>query len=87
MTALNLPSCNLKDIPKQIGNLSELRWLNLEDNQLKELPEEICKLTGLTSLGLSDNHNLLLTGTQKQWLDKLARDGCFIKIDDLNHNA
>ena len=45
--------CNqLTNLPKEIGQLTNLTLLNLWDNQLKSLPKEIGQLTNLTSLRL-----------------------------------
>jgi len=51
---LNL-SCRIIEIPKEIGNLQQLRILVLSDNQLAEIPKEIGNLQQLRVLYLNDN--------------------------------
>ena len=44
-------------IPKEIGNLTNLRGLFLNDNSLSgDIPIELCNLTNLTTLYLSSNN-------------------------------
>ncbi|NEN97779.1 MAG: GTPase [Moorea sp. SIO3I7] len=45
----------LNNLPKSIGNLSDLTDLNLEHNQLTNLPESIGTLSNLTVLNLKNN--------------------------------
>ena len=47
---LNLSSRNLKEFPKEITSLTDLRELDLSNNELTELPPEVGKLTNLTSV-------------------------------------
>lgn len=54
-TELNLYKCELSELPKEIGNLTNLTKLNLGGNKLTELPKEIGNLTNLTWLNLSVN--------------------------------
>ncbi|HRI33062.1 MAG TPA: COR domain-containing protein, partial [Saprospiraceae bacterium] len=52
-----LPQKNyIKDIPKDIGKLSDLEVLDLTDNQITTLPDEISKLKKLKRLVLSSNN-------------------------------
>ncbi|XP_047978635.1 putative disease resistance protein RGA1 [Salvia hispanica] len=51
LQTLLLPSCSLTEIPREIGNLVELRHLDLSWNQgIKELPESISSLVELQIL-------------------------------------
>ena len=44
-------------IPKEIGNLTNLKYLSLRDNSLSgDIPIEMCNLTNLTILYLSNNN-------------------------------
>ena len=43
---------NLKELPAEIGQLTNLTYLHLDNNELKELPAEIGQLTNLTYLKL-----------------------------------
>ncbi|KAG8380079.1 hypothetical protein BUALT_Bualt07G0156300 [Buddleja alternifolia] len=53
LETLSLSSCWLKEIPKEIGNLVNLRHLNLSYNEfISELPETICNLHNLYTLNL-----------------------------------
>ncbi|MCL4272355.1 MAG: leucine-rich repeat domain-containing protein [Anaerolineales bacterium] len=45
----------LKEIPKEIGQLTQLTFLDLSSNQLTSLPNWLGQLTQLTSLNLFDN--------------------------------
>lgn len=45
----------LLKVPKNIGELSQLRILSLDTNELSDLPEEIGKLKNLERLALSNN--------------------------------
>ena len=57
LTMLNSISSTLSsEIPPEIGNLTNLRYLNLHSNQMTgEIPPVIGNLTNLTYLSLSDN--------------------------------
>ncbi len=52
---LDLQKCNLKELPKELFNLTNLTVLGLNNNQLKELPKELFNLTNLTKLVLNNN--------------------------------
>jgi len=43
-----------------------------------ELPKEIVNLTNLTELFL-EGRNLILTQSQKQWIDKLKENSCDVE--------
>ena len=53
--SLDLGVLGLKELPKEIGQLTGLTKLNLSRNILSELPKEIGQLVGLTELSLSTN--------------------------------
>jgi Leucine-rich repeat (LRR) protein len=46
---------NLKEIPKSIGKLTNLKYLSLSNNNLKEIPKSLRKLTNLEYLYLENN--------------------------------
>ena len=52
---LYLHNNQLTELPREIGNLTQLTCLYLYDNQLTQLPREIGNLTQLTELDLFDN--------------------------------
>jgi len=52
---LRLNNNKLKKLPKEIGELKDIRWINLENNQLEQLPKEIWDLKKLEYLNLSNN--------------------------------
>ena len=52
---LNLVYHELKELPKEIGNLKNLKTLILRYNQLTKLPKEIGKLKNLEKLDISFN--------------------------------
>ena len=43
----------LKELPKEIGNLINLQYFNCYNNQLNELPKEICNLINLQHFNCS----------------------------------
>ena len=52
----NLSYSNIKEIPKEIGNLINLERLYLYTNQITKIPSEIGNLINLNILDLSDNN-------------------------------
>jgi Leucine-rich repeat (LRR) protein len=52
---LNLSSNKLTSIPKEIGKLTQLKYLDLSFNKLTSIPHEIGNLTQLKYLDLTDN--------------------------------
>ena len=73
-TELDLRSMELTDLPKSIGQLTQLTELNLSENQLTALPNSLGQLTRLTELDLFQNQ---LT-TLPEWIGNL------IKLERLN---
>src|SRR5436309_5088834 len=55
LTGLNLTRRNLKQLPPEIGLLTNLQELYLFKNQLEQIPPEIGKLTNLQVLHLENN--------------------------------
>lgn len=53
---LSLIRCNLKALPPEIGQLTNLENLWLKDNQLQKLPKTFCQLTSIKKLSLDENH-------------------------------
>ncbi|KAL0380483.1 UNVERIFIED_CONTAM: hypothetical protein Sangu_0112600 [Sesamum angustifolium] len=49
---LSLVSCNLKELPQEIGELIHLRYLELRNIPVPELPETLCNLYNLQTLDL-----------------------------------
>jgi Leucine-rich repeat (LRR) protein len=71
-------ACNqLKDLPANIGKLSNLRELDLAENQLTALPAEIGCLTQLERLDLLNNKLTILAReiSSLTKLDELSLDG------------
>jgi hypothetical protein len=54
-TAFDLGESNLKTIPSEIGDLTNIKYLYLNDNKLQTLPDEICNLTKLVKLDVREN--------------------------------
>jgi hypothetical protein len=52
---INLDSCELTEVPKEVFKFSNLSALSLENNYLTTLPDSIIKLHGLKRLYLSNN--------------------------------
>ena len=55
ITSLNLGSNKLIRLPKQIGQLKQLKWLYIRGNQITQLPSEIGQLQQLQWLYLYNN--------------------------------
>ena len=71
VTHLNLAGNQLSgEIPPELGNLANLRWLHLADNRLSgEIPPELGNLDSLGELHLANNH---LSGEISPELGRLA---------------
>jgi internalin A len=54
-TSLDLSGQNIKTIPPEIAQLTNLRELNLSENQITQIPDAIAQLTNLRELNLSEN--------------------------------
>jgi internalin A len=54
--SLDLSNNNLRELPREIGDLTMLQDLNLADNELSELPRETAGLSHLKELVLSRNN-------------------------------
>jgi len=52
---LFLNNNQLQSIPKEIGELKNLKWFDLRNNQLQSIPKEIEELKSLKSLYLQNN--------------------------------
>src|SRR6478672_6598779 len=66
---LNLGNFGLADLPKSLGNLTQLQSLSLDNNLLRELPEWLGNLTQLQSLSLDSN----LLRELPEWLGNLTQ--------------
>jgi len=53
--ALNLSFNEIKEIPKELGNLTNLVMLELNDNEIEEIPKELGNLSNLIFLYLNNN--------------------------------
>jgi hypothetical protein len=58
---LDLSSCNLSVLPKEICNLINLEYLAISDNHLKKLPECLCNLRELKYILADDNDSLIIS--------------------------
>ena len=56
MSTLDLKLYKLKEIPKELCNLSGLKEIDLSYNQLSKLPKEFSKLSNLETLNINQNH-------------------------------
>ena len=54
-TQLDFCACEIKELPKEIGEFKFLKSLNLEHNELIKLPDEISKLENLETLYIGSN--------------------------------
>ena len=57
---INLINCHLKEIPKAIIGLKNLRDLNIQGNNITEVPAEIGEIKSLEMLSIDFNSNLIL---------------------------
>jgi hypothetical protein len=53
--SIDLSNKDIDDLPPEIGNFTNLKFLNLSYNNLVSLPDEICKLSNLQTLLLLRN--------------------------------
>ncbi|MBA2367645.1 MAG: hypothetical protein H0V82_01300 [Candidatus Protochlamydia sp.] len=76
ITKLNLASCALKELPKEIKLLENLISLNLVNNKLEDLPIELASLRQLKILRLEGNSLKHVPHVLKEmtWLDQLFLD-------------
>ncbi|MES2345673.1 MAG: leucine-rich repeat domain-containing protein [Chlamydiota bacterium] len=58
LTTLNLSNNDIRQIPKELGNLTQLENLDLSHNSIHELPSELGNLIHLKSLDLRNNRDL-----------------------------
>jgi WD40 repeat protein len=79
---LFLDTNQLLEIPKEIGNLSSLKILLLSKNQLSKLPIDIENLVDLKMLSIANNPLLILSDSQKEWINNLKEHGCNVIMDD-----
>ncbi len=54
-TGLNLSRKWIKELPAEIGKLTNLKGLDLSFNQLTSVPAELGQLKNLTGLNLAEN--------------------------------
>ncbi|KAK4425809.1 putative disease resistance protein RGA3 [Sesamum alatum] len=67
---LSLSACNLREIPKEIGNLIQVRYLDLSRNiHMKDLPETIYDLYYLQTLNIA--YCISLSGLPSHGINKL----------------
>jgi Leucine-rich repeat (LRR) protein len=73
----------LKNIPKELFELQNVSTFILWDNDIIYLPEEIINFVNLKKLNLRGNPRLVISKTQKEWLDKLISQGCIVYKDNI----
>ena len=80
---LDIIDChNLKELPKEIGNLTNLHSLDIEGcHNLKELPKEIGNLTNLEYLTIESCHNLKEL-PKEYWNKDMKEQEVKIKIEN-----
>lgn len=74
LEVLDIDMGDLKEIPKEIGQLTQLKYLSLQNQLLERIPLAISKLKNLQTLDLSDNQIKYLPVaigqlTQLKWLN------------------
>ena len=72
---LSIVNFGISEISEDISKLN-LKYLDLFGNNLTRLPESIVKLN-FEYLNLQCNHNLILSSTQKKWMQDIKT----VKID------
>jgi tetratricopeptide (TPR) repeat protein len=52
--SLNLHDCELKELPKEVGELTEITHLNISFNPIQDLPDELANLKKLQAIGIKE---------------------------------
>jgi Leucine rich repeat len=79
LTTLNLSKNNLKELPKSIGDLLNLKELDVSDNWLTTLPDEIWNLVNLETLYVEDN---VLIDLPEKWIGSMTK----LRLLDCSNN-
>jgi hypothetical protein len=82
-TTIDFTNMGLKNIPKELFELQNVSTFILWDNDIIYLPEEIINFVNLKKLNLRGNPRLVISKTQKEWLDKLISQGCIVYKDNI----
>ena len=84
---LTINSVNLKEIPKDIYKLNNLKYLNLANNQIKEIAKDINKLKKLEVLVLDNNSLANIDNLKLKSLKALHLNGNDLSYIDNNINS
>jgi|APLak6261703504_1056268.scaffolds.fasta_scaffold01284_3 Leucine-rich repeat (LRR) protein len=75
---------DIKELPKDVGNLSNLRVLRLEQSlNLKKWPRSIVKLKALTEFHGASSGNTILPFYQASWIKQLMKSGFYVEDGQL----
>ena len=69
---LDIQNMNIKELPVELFDLTNLKILNISGNNISCIPDEITKLS-LDEFCADDNPNIEFSSEQKEWAKKINK--------------